>query len=153
MKELLEYREKLITRFGEAAQEFRVACEAVNNPFEKIEDGWTLHQTVSHVRDTEKVVYGERIYRTLNGDNPEFKDFDADKWMEAHYDPQEPLERIFDEFTSHVSELCKTLSDLPQEAWSRESRHETQGSGLTLQLWVERSLAHIEEHLQAVKKT
>ena len=74
MKELLEYREKLIRRFGEAAQEFRVACEAVNNPFEKIEDGWTLHQIVSHVRDTEKVVYSERIYQTLNGDNPEFKD-------------------------------------------------------------------------------
>jgi hypothetical protein len=51
-----------------------------------------------------------------------------------------------------VDELCKTLRDLPQEAWSRQSRHETMGGGLALQLWVERSLAHIEEHLQAVKK-
>ncbi len=40
----------------------------------------------------------------------------------------------------------------PQEVWSREGRHEALGGGLTLQLWVERSLAHIEEHLAAVKQ-
>jgi hypothetical protein len=51
-----------------------------------------------------------------------------------------------------VADLCTTLRGLPQEAWSRESRHEALGGGLTMQLWVERSLAHIEEHLQAVKK-
>ena len=60
--------------------------------------------------------------------------------------------RILDEFSSNVEGLCKTLRDLPQEAWSRESRHETLSGELTLQLWVERSLAHIEEHLQAVRK-
>ena len=152
MKELLEYRVKMIVRLDEAAREFRIACEAVSDPLAKVEGGWTLHQIASHIRDTEKLVYSSRIYRTLNEDNPEFKNFDADEWMTAHYDQQEPLTHILDEFIKNVDELCKTLRDLPQEAWSRQSRHETMGGGLALQLWVERSLAHIEEHLQAVKK-
>ena len=152
MKELLEYREKMVKRFGEAAQEFRAACEAVSDPFAKIEGEWTLHQIASHTRDVEKLVYGMRIQRTLNEDNPEFKNFDADMWMMTHYNQQEPLANILDEFTKNVGDLCKTLQALPQEAWSRESRHDIQGGELTLQLWVERSMAHIEEHLHTVKK-
>jgi hypothetical protein len=152
MKELLEYREKMVRRFGEAASEFRAACEAVSDPFAKIEGEWTLHQIASHTRDVEKLVYGMRIQRTLNEDNPEFKNFDADAWMATHYNQQEPLADILDEFIKNADALCKTLRDLPQEAWSRESRHDTMGGELTLQLWVERSMAHIEEHLQTVKK-
>ncbi len=152
MKELLEYRVKLIARLGEAAREFRAACEAINDPFTKVEGEWTLHQIASHTRDVEKLVYGARIRQTLNENHPEFKSFDADDWMATHYNKEETLAGILGEFSSNVEDLCKTLRDLPQEAWSRESRHETMGGELTLQLWVERSLAHIEEHWQAVRK-
>jgi hypothetical protein len=152
MKELLEYRVKLIARLGEAAQEFRSACEVVNDPFTKVEGEWTVHQLASHTRDVEKLVYGARIRQTLSENNPEFKSFDADDWMATHYDKGESLTGILNEFSSNVENLCKTLRDLPQEAWSRVSRHETIGGELTLQLWVERSLAHIEEHLQTARK-
>jgi hypothetical protein len=117
-----------------------------------VEGEWTLHQVASHVRDVEKLVFGARVKQTLNEDNPEVKNFDVDEWMSAHYNPAESLAQILDEFTKNVADLCVTLRGLPQEAWSRESRHEAIGGGLTMQLWVERSLAHIEEHLQAVKK-
>jgi hypothetical protein len=152
MKELLEYRVKMIARLEKVARDFCAACEAVNNPFAKAEGEWTLHQIASHTRDVEKLVYGTRIYQTLNENNPEFINFDADEWMAAHYNQGESLREILDEFIKNVEGLCKTLHDLPQEAWSRESRHAALGSELTLQLWVERSMAHIEEHLQAVKK-
>ena len=151
MKELLEYRVKMIARLGEAAREFRAACEAIKDPFAKVEGEWTLHQIASHTRDVEKLVYGARIHQTLNETNPEFKSFNADSWMLIHYKSEEPLEEILDDFSSSVKALCKTLRDLPQEAWSRISRHETIGGELTLQLWVERSLAHIEEHCQTLK--
>jgi hypothetical protein len=151
MKELIEYRVKLVARLGEVAQEFRATCKAVNDPFAKVEGEWTLHQIAWHTRDVEKLVYGARIVQTLNEDNPEFKNFDADEWMAAHYNQKESLTEILDEFIKNVEDLCKTLRDLPQEAWSRESKHDALGNGLTLQLWVERSMAHIVEHLQAVK--
>jgi hypothetical protein len=151
MKELLEYREKLIARLEEAALEFRAACESFGNSFTKVDGEWTVHQIASHTRDVDKIVYGERVRRTLNEANPEFKSFDADKWMAVNYDKDEPLSKIVNDFLASIQDLCKTLQAVPREAWSRESRHETMGGELTLQLWVERNLAHIEEHLLALK--
>jgi hypothetical protein len=49
-----------------------------------------------------------------------------------------------------VSRTVASLRAAPPEAWSRPSRHETYGAGFTAQTWVERSLAHIEEHLKAI---
>jgi hypothetical protein len=154
MKELLEYREKLVKRFYETTREFCNACEVAGDQLAKMEgEGkWNLHQIASHTRDVEKLVYGERIYRTLKEENPVFENFDADEWMTARYNPQEPLTGILHELTNNVDELCVILSGLPYEAWSRESRHAELGGGLTLQLWVERSLAHLKEHLMAVTR-
>jgi hypothetical protein len=152
MKELMEYREKLVARLQEAAWEFRAACESVGDPFAKAEDGWNLRQIASHTRDVQKLVYGMRVTRTLSEENPCFEGFDADGWMAEHYNPHEPLEGILQEFADNVDELCVVLRGMPREAWSRVSAHDELGGGLTLQLWVERSLAHIEEHLDAVKK-
>ena len=152
MKELLEYREKMIARLADAAQEFCSACRAFDDPFTKVEGEWTAHQIASHTRDVDKMIYGARIRQTLNEENPEFKSFDADAWMAEHYNKAEPLENILGDFSANMDDLCTILKSMPREAWSRESRHETMGGGLTLQLWVERSLAHIEEHLLALKK-
>jgi hypothetical protein len=152
MKELLEYRVKMIARLSEAAQEFHTVCKAIGDPSTKVGEAWTLHQIASLTRDVENLVYGARIHQTLNENNPEFQNFEADEWIKTHYKPEELLTDILDEFLKNVDELCKTLRGLRQEDWSRESRHETMGGELTLQLWVERSLAHIEEHLQLVKK-
>lgn len=152
MKELLEYRVKMIERLSEAAREFRLACETINDPFTKVEGEWTLHQIASHTRDVDKMVYGARVRQTINENNPEFKSFDADEWMASHYNKGELLTGILDEFITNIEALCKDLKNLPQEAWSRESRHETMGDDLTVQLWAERGLAHIEEHLLALRK-
>ncbi|MCL4268198.1 MAG: hypothetical protein KJZ72_01570, partial [Anaerolineales bacterium] len=51
MKELLEYREKLLSRFVEAAQEFCAACESFSDPSTKTEGEWTVVQMAAHVRD------------------------------------------------------------------------------------------------------
>ena len=49
-----------------------------------------------------------------------------------------------------IDALAGMLRALPPEAWSRTSRHAKLGHGFTLQSWVERDLAHIEEHLQTI---
>jgi len=152
MKELTEYRIKIVVRLAEAAREFCDACLAINDPQTKVEGEWTAHQIASHTRDVEKIIYGARIRQTLNEDNPQFKSFDADAWMAENYNKDEALVVILDEFSTNVNDLCKILRDLPRESWSRVSRHETLGGDLSLQLWVERGLAHIEEHLLALKK-
>lgn len=151
MKELYEYREKLLSRFAEAAQEFCTACKSFSDPFTKTDGEWTVHQMAAHVRDVNQHVYGERIRRTLDEDTPKFKNFDADLWMAEHYNRSEPLETILDGFLTNVHELLVLLKAMPVEGWSRLSQHETIGGEPTLQLWVERGLAHMEEHWQTLK--
>lgn len=151
MKELKEYRSRLLERLLGATAEFRAACLAAD-PFAPIEGGWNAHQIAVHVRDVQRLVYGLRARRTAEEDNPLFENFDGDAYMEAHYNAGEPLEEVLDGLVGDVNALAETLRRLPEEAWSRESRHATLGGGFTLQRWVERSLAHIEEHLKTVKQ-
>ncbi len=152
MKELDEYRNHLIGRLVSASQEFHQACLAVQDPFAPLGgDGWNIHQIATHTRDVHTLVYRFRAQRTAQEPNPEFQNFDGDAYMAEHYDKDEPLNAILDGFVASVQSLALTLGRLPAEAWSRESRHLTLGGGFTLQTWIERDLAHIEEHLQVVK--
>jgi len=153
MNQLEEYRSKLIERLESVADEFHTACLAVDDPFKPMEEGgWNAHQLATHTRDVDKLVYGMRVQRTLEEDNPEFKNFDGDEWMAAHYSPDEPLASILDELSASVKETASMLTKLSPEGWSRLSSHEMYGSGFTLQTWVERGLAHIQEHLETVQK-
>lgn len=154
MKELSEYRTKLIDKLADAAKDFRAACLAVKDPHAALEEGgWNVHQVAVHTRDVDKLVYGLRARRTTLEDNPEFPNFDGDAYMAEHYDSSEPLDELLDGFVISIQYLAENLRTLPPEAWSRESRHATLGSGFTLQTWVERDLAHIQEHLDTVKKS
>lgn len=153
MKELLEYRASLIDRLAAATEEFCSACLAANHAHEPLAQGdWNVHQVAVHVRDVDKLVYGHRARRTANEPNPEFQPFDGDAYMADHYSTTEPLNQILDELRANVSALATMLRELPAEAWSRASHHATLGHGFTLQAWVERDLAHIEEHTEIIKR-
>ena len=151
MKELIEYREKLLARLREATAELCDACRSLADPFVLVDGEWTAHQIAFHVRDINREVYGMRVRRTLNEENPEFKNFSPEDWMKNNYKRDEPLEKILSEFSASMNEVCDILSTMPERGWSRLSRHEALGKELTLQLWTERGLAHIEEHLKVLK--
>ncbi len=153
MKELQEYRLSLIDRLVGAAHEFRAECLAVQDCRAPLEEaGWNVHQLAVHTRDIDKLVYGSRTRRTAVEYNPEFQNFDGDAYMAEHYSASAALNEILDELVANVEGLAQLLRGLPDEAWSRESRHITLGRGFTLQTWVERNLAHMEEHLDSIRK-
>ena len=152
MKELIEYRKQLLNRLVSATREFRDTCLSVNDAYAPISnEEWNVHQLAAHTRDVNKLVYGLRAKRTAEEDNPEFQNFDGNAYMSEHYDTNEPLNELLDDFMKNVEALYDFLKSLPAEAWSRESRHVAFGGGFTLQTWIERNLAHIEEHLEAIK--
>jgi hypothetical protein len=154
MKELIEYRTRLIARLVEAAREFRSACLAVQDVTMPLESGgWTVHQIAAHIRDVDKLVYGLRVRRTAVELNPEFQNFDGEEYMVEHYSKSEPLHEILDGFVEQVEGRAEELRALPAEAWARTSSHVMLGRGLTLQTWVEKDLAHIEEHLLSIRNT
>ena len=153
MKELLEYRRSLLERLVDTVHEFRTACLDVKDPFAPMDaDGWNIHQIAAHTRDVDKLAYGLRARRTAVEDNPEFQNFDGDAYMAENYSASESLDEILRELVENVEGLAEMLRDLPSEAWARLSSHSTFGQSLTLQTWVERDLAHIEEHLETVRK-
>lgn len=152
MRQLEEYREKLIVRLGEAADEFRSACLASERPLDPIDGGWSVHRIAVHTRDVDQLVYGSRARRTLAENNPVFANFDGDRYMAEHYDANEALRDVLDSFVESTESVTKLLREMPVEGWSRKSRHETLGEGITTQAWVERGLAHVEEHLATVRK-
>ncbi|SRR6266496_71928 len=151
MKELLEYRTNLINRLVDVSHQFRDACLASRDAFASLDGDWNVHQVAAHTRDVDKLVYGSRARRTAVEENPEFQNFDGEVYMAEHYSAREPLNEIVDELVMNVEVLAQFLRDLPPQAWSRESRHITLGHGFTLQTWVERGLAHLQEHLKTIK--
>ncbi len=154
MKEVSVYRTQLISTLMASAKKFREACLAVQNPFVPLEEnGWNVHQIAAHVRDVDQFVYGLRAKRTAREDNPAFSNFDGEAYAQEHYSPDESLTIMLDGFVQSIESLANMLRNLPVEAWARVSCHEKLGENLTLQLWVERSLAHIQEHLETVNKT
>ena len=153
MKEITEYRKQLINKLITMARAFRTACLAVPDPFRPVdEDGWNVHQIAAHVRDVDQLVYGLRAKKTATEDNPAFSNFDGEAYAREHYSSEESLEKILNGFVQSVESLADMLRNRPTETWSRVSCHEKLGENLSLQLWVERGLAHIEEHLETVRK-
>jgi len=148
-----DYRKQLLERTVSAAKEFQVACISTNDPYKPIEEGgWNVHQLAAHTRDVDKLVYGLRAGRTFTEERPAFTNFDGEAYMAANYDPKESLTDMLDGFVRSVNSLTETLQQMPENAWNRLSSHETDGDGLTLQIWIERGLKHIQEHLATVKK-
>jgi hypothetical protein len=151
---VVDYRVRLLEQLSKSADEFCAACRAAQEPHKPVDGnappGWNVHQLAQHVRDVDFQSYGMRVRRTLTEEYPSFPKFDANTWAVEHYDADEPLEKILAEFDSSVHALVEELKTQPDSAWSRLGRHEIQGDR-TLQIWVERSLEHIREHLETVK--
>ena len=150
MEQLNEYRTRLLDRLEKSARDFRSAVQSAQEARPVHAEEWSAHQIAVHTRDVEQMVYGARIRRSIAEENPLFENFDGDAWMAEHYDANEPLASILDGLVDSVLQTVAILRALPPEAWTRPSRHETYGAGFSTQTWVERSLAHIEEHLMAV---
>jgi hypothetical protein len=151
-KELNQYRAQLINHLADAAVRFREACLEVKDPYAALEaGGWNVHQVAVHTRDVHELVYEVRARRSATEDNPEFPNFDSEAYMMNHYDKNESLAMLLNHFVEDVGAFAAMLRGLPREAWSRESRHAIMGNGFTMQTWVERGLAHIEEHVETVK--
>ncbi len=152
MEELLDYRQRMLDKLAVAPAELRATIAAIPDPYAPLEEGgWNLHQLVVHMRDVNAQVYPPRLYRILDEENPTFENFDGEAWMAAHYAQNEPLEAILMQFACQCAEVTDRLRQLPAEAWSRPGTHPAYGTH-SLQWWAERMLAHIEEHLEQVRR-
>jgi hypothetical protein len=149
MDELYDYRQRLLERYAAIPGEFasRLASLSQEARYRPLEPGGlNLHQVIAHLRDVEAQAFLPRLERILSEEVPLLSNFNQDAWMKSYYRAGEPLEAILAEFKGLRSRECGRLKNMPQNGWNRVGRHPVWGVR-TLQWWVERSLAHNEEHL------
>ncbi|MFH2102307.1 MAG: DinB family protein [Chloroflexota bacterium] len=143
---------KAIERLARQGEEWRRAVAAIPDPRVELESGdWNPHQLLAHTRDTNAHVYLLRLQRIVLEDNPLFGNFDADTWMAARYDPDEPLDTILEELVGQCDAAAAWLNGLADAVWARPGTHVTIGT-LPFAGWLERMLAHIQEHLDQLKR-
>ncbi len=142
------YRRRLLERFRlqpEMVQERLRGLdrEGVRAPIKPGE--WSAHQVIFHVRAADEQAYGRRLMRILQEERPELEDYDEVAWMKDHYDPEESSSAILVRWQSARRGWADLLDAAPPAAWSRSGRHPFYGER-TLQWWLERAVAHAEDH-------
>ncbi len=154
MNELLDYRRQLLDRWQAVVDDIRQVLaqfpdDRLHHPLTG--ETWTPHQIAAHLRDVEAQAMWPRLERILHQDAPTLENFDEQAWMRQRYRPEEPLEDILAEYAALRARQIALLRDISLADWSRTGRHPWWGSR-TLQWWVERSLAHAEEHLAQLQR-
>lgn len=149
MEELWAYREQLLGRHAQQVPDLRQALADIpvgewRRPAS--EGGWSAHQMVAHMRDVEVQAYVPRVHRLLAEAQAVLADFDAEGFMAAHYDRAEPLDQMVEDLDRARRAVRAALRTRDSQAWSRTGRHPALGV-CTVQAWVERAVAHFEEHL------
>jgi len=155
MENLYAYRQRMLARFQAIVVDLEQAVDALaqkdwHSPLEP--DGWSLHQVLVHLRDADAHAYLPRLLRILAVDTPFVEKFDDEGWMIEHYNPDEPVSSILAEYRELRSSEIACLESITPADWSRKGRHPTLGLR-TIQWWVERSLAHSEEHLMQIQQS
>lgn len=143
-----DYRRRLLDRYREQPGEFderlrRLDESAVRAPIKPGE--WSAHQVLFHVLSVDEQAYGPRLFQILNETRPDLPDFDEPRWMQEHYDAGRPPQALLERWADVRRRNAAALAAVPAEAWSRTGRHGYWGER-TLQWWLERAIAHADEH-------
>lgn len=108
---------------------------------------WSIHQTMAHVRDTEKYVFLERSRRILTEtDPPIVQNFDQDEWNREHYSTKEPLKNILSDFRASRRSLVKNLRASKDKDWSHYAVHPMYGK-ISLEYIATHNYSHTLDHI------
>ncbi|MBI4674360.1 MAG: DinB family protein [Chloroflexi bacterium] len=142
---------QLIARLEASAVEVAVASKSVTAAQLKRvprEGEWSLHQALSHLRDTEVQVFAYRAARILKETEPPLvANFDQEEWMREHYVENEPLKKIVAEFRAARRKLVKLLRNIKDKDWTRYAIHPEYGK-ISLEYIALHAYNHTLEHLR-----
>jgi hypothetical protein len=145
---LEDYRRRLLARYRAQVSAYAEHLAGLNDRAARlpIKPGeWSAHQVLFHTCSADEQAYGPRLRRILREDQPALEDFDSDRWMTEHYDAGEPTQMILERWRAIRQTYAADVEAAPRQAWSRTGRQPYWGER-TLQWWVERAVAHAEDH-------
>ncbi len=112
------------------------------------EGEWSLHQALSHLRDTDVQVFLYRAQRILKEQEPpKVASFNQEEWNDAHYSAKEPIANILGEFRTARRKLVKLLRNTSDRDWTRHAIHPEYGN-IPLEYITLHTYNHTLEHLQ-----
>jgi len=143
-----DYRRRLLARYlqqPEAYAEHLAGLDdrAARTPIKPGE--WSAHQVLFHLASVDEQAYAPRLRRILREGRPTLEDYDGDGWMAERYDLAESPQVILERWHSVRQEYAAEVAGAPPAAWSRTGLQPYWGER-TLQWWVERAVAHADEH-------
>lgn len=144
-----DYRERLLARFDSVVSELADAIAAIPEAHWHIPQQAGLrspHAILAHIRNTEAQVYLPRLTLLIREADPMLDLINVKVWEQDHYDPDEPLINILEEYAQLREAELQLLRQLAPADWNRAGRHLLYGVR-TVQWWAERALAHTIEHM------
>lgn len=143
-----DYRRRLLAHYRRQVivyDEHLAALDksAVRRPIKPGE--WSAHQVLFHACSVDEQAYGPRLHRILHEERPALEDFHSDDWMATHYRAAEPIRDLVLRWQAARERYAAEVEAAPSEAWGRTGLQPYWGER-TLQWWVERAVAHADEH-------
>lgn len=145
-------RAALVDRIESSGQDFLWNLEQLSDNLmdKRVRRGeWTVHQIAAHVRDVEQQVFLRRTQLIVRDERPKVENFDQERWNAEHYDPREPLRKIFGEFRLARRKWIRLLRGASKRDWSNWAVHPDYGR-ISLDWLALHGYNHTVEHIAQV---
>jgi hypothetical protein len=113
------------------------------------EGEWSVHETLTHLRDVERLVFLPRLQRVTAEDRPYLPYFDEVAYHKEHWSPDEPLADLLAGFVHDRAAECELLEQAAD--WERLGVHQTRGP-VSLAWLAEYAIGHTWEHLSQIMR-
>lgn len=110
------------------------------------EGEWSQHETLTHLRDVERLIFLDRIRRVATEEDPLLPLVDEATHHAEHWNPDEPVASVLGDLTHDRAEICEWLE---KTDWSRRGVHETRGP-VSLEWLADYTLGHTWEHMSQI---
>jgi DinB superfamily len=110
---------------------------------------WSAHECLTHLRDTEELIFLHRIRLTVAEDRPALALFDEEAYHKEHWNGEEPLGDMLAAYQAARAEIIQLLEAAPD--WSRIGVHATRGP-VSLQWQADYTIAHTWDHLSQMAR-
>lgn len=153
MKELNQYRENMLNRFENIIGVLREAGLKLTDVqwHVKLAGEFTPHQYLARLAAIQINENLPVIKHFLDKEKGRMVIFDEQAWLKKDYRVSENWFELFESFAGTYRQVINKLGALEKEKWAETVRHPMHGER-TLQWWVERSLAAMEETLRAFER-
>ena len=145
---------ELIGRYRQGPEFLESALAGVTEDeanFHRESGKWNIKQTVRHLADTE-ILAAARFRTIISEDNPVLAGFKPDDWAAGLKYDQAPLAGSLAMFRALRVDNADLLEQSGEAALARTGQHSVRGP-MSIQMFVELFLKHVETHVRHIKET